>query len=158
MFGDALIELLFTVFKNCLKCGVFPRDWKKGNIVPVFKKGEKQNLNIYIYIYIYIKLKQGGIKDKLLCPLIDFLKNSQQIVVLNGQFSSWTKVNVAVPQGSVSGLLLFLIYINDLPNDLQSNPKIFADDISLFSAVQDIITNTVSLSHDLSKISEWTVQ
>ena len=67
-------------------------------------------------------------------------------------------MNVAVPQGSISGLLLFLIYINDLPNDLQSNPKIFADDISLFSAAQDIITNTVSLNHDLSKISEWTAQ
>ena len=132
---------------------------KKETLYLYLKKVKnKISIYIYIYIYIYIKLKQGGIKDKLLCPLIDFLKNSQQIVVLNGQFSSWTKVNVAVPQGSVSGLLLFLIYINDLPNDLQSNPKIFADDISLFSAVQDIITNTVSLSHDLSKISEWTVQ
>ena len=132
---------------------------KKETLYLYLKKVKnKISIYIYIYIYIYIKLKQGGIKDKLLGPLIDFLKNSQQIVVLNGQFSSWTKVNVAVPQGSVSGLLLFLIYINDLPNDLQSNPKIFADDISLFSAVQDIITNTVSLSHDLSKISEWTVQ
>ena len=104
------------------------------------------------------KLKQNVIKDKLLCLLIDFLKNRQQRVVLNGQFSSWTKVNAGVPQGSILGPLLFLIYINDLPNALQSNPKLFADDTSLFSTVQDITTSTVSLNNDLKKISEWAVQ
>ena len=86
------------------------------------------------------------------------LENCQQRVVLNGQSSSWTKVNAGVPQGSILGPLLFLIYINDLPNGLQSNPKLFADDTSLFSTVQDITTSTVSLNNDLTKISEWAVQ
>ena len=104
------------------------------------------------------KLKQNGIKDKLLCLLIDFLKNRQQIVVLNGQSSSWTNMNAGVPQGSILGPLLFLFYINDLPNGLQSNPKLFADDTSLFSTVQDTTTSTVSLNNDLTKISEWAVQ
>ena len=104
------------------------------------------------------KLKQNGLKDKLLYILIDFLKNRQQRVVLNGQFSSWTKVNAGVPQGSILGPLLFLIYINDLPNGLQSNPKLFADDTSLFATVKDITTSTVSLNYDLTKISEWAVQ
>ena len=44
-------------------------------------------------------LKQNEIKDKLLCLLINFLKNCQERVVLNGQFSSWAKVNPGVPQG-----------------------------------------------------------
>ena len=60
------------------------------------------------------KLKQNGVKDKLLCILINVLKNRQQRVVLNGQFSSWTKVNAGVPQGSILGTLLFLIYIKRL--------------------------------------------
>ena len=86
------------------------------------------------------------------------MKNRQQRVVLNGQSSSWTKVNVGVPQRSILEPLLLLIYINDLPNGLQSNPKLFADDTSLFSTVQDITTSTVSLKNDLTKISEWAVQ
>ena len=88
--------------------------------------------------------------DKLLCLLTDFLKNRQQRVVLNGQFSSWAKVNAGVPQGSIVGSSLFLIYVNDLPNGLKSNPKLFADDTSLFSTVQDITKSTVSLNNDLS--------
>ena len=104
------------------------------------------------------KLKQNGMKDKLLCLLMDFLKNRRQRVVLNGQFSSWTKVNAGVSQGSILGPLLFLIYISDLPNGLQSNPKLFANDTSLFSSVQDITTSTVSLNNDLTKVSERVVQ
>ena len=47
MSGDAIIEPLFKIFKNYLKCGIFPGDWKKGNIVPIFKKGNKQNIKNY---------------------------------------------------------------------------------------------------------------
>ena len=65
--------------------------------------------------------------------VIDFLKNRQQRVVLNGQLSSWTMVNAQVSQGSILRPLLILIYINDLPNGLQSNAKLFADDTSLSS-------------------------
>ena len=48
--------------------------------------------------------------------------------------------------------------MNNLSNGLQSNTKPFADNTSVFSAVQDITTSTISLSQDLSKISEWVVQ
>ena len=56
------------------------------------------------------------------------------------------------------GPLLFLIYIKDLPNGLQSNPKLFADDTSSFATAKDITTSTASLNSDLTKISEWAVQ
>ena len=54
--------------------------------------------------------------------------------------------------------LLFLVYMNDLPNSLQSNPKFFANDTFLFSTVQDITTSTVSINHDLTKTSAWAVK
>ena len=86
------------------------------------------------------------------------MKNRQQRVVLNGQFSSWAKVHADILQGSILGPLLFLICINDLPKGLESNPKLFADDTFLFSRIHDITTSTVSLKNDLTKISEWAVQ
>ena len=56
------------------------------------------------------------------------------------------------------GPLLFLIYINDLTNDIKSKCKLFADDTSLFSVVHDIDTSANDLNHDLEKISEWAFQ
>ena len=47
MSADAIIESLFTIFKNCLKCGIFPDEWKKENIVPIFKKDDRQNIKNY---------------------------------------------------------------------------------------------------------------
>ena len=60
-----------------------------------------------------------------------------------------------VPQGSILGPLLFLIYINDLPNRLKSNAKLFADDTSLFTIVKDKNESTNVLNNDLSLISKW---
>ena len=76
---------------------------------------------------IIFKLHQNGISDNLLNILSDFLRNRKQRIMLNGQFSSWTKVNTGIPQGSILAPLLFLIYINDLPDSLSSNAKLFAD-------------------------------
>ena len=87
-----------------------------------------------------------------------FLKNGKQRAALNGQTSSGTNVLAGVPQGSILGPLFFLIYINDLSDDLSSNPKLFADDTSLFSVVHDKNTSAKELNNDLRKISNWAYQ
>ena len=55
----------------------------------------------------------------------DFLSNRYQRVILNGKVSRWVKVNAGVPQSSIFGILLLLIYINDLLTVLSSNPRLF---------------------------------
>ena len=80
------------------------------------------------------------------------------MVVLNGQYSSWTSIEAGVPQGSILGSLLFLIYINNLSNDLTTNVKLFTDDIPLFSIVHNMNTSTTNLSDDLNKIKNWAIQ
>ena len=83
------------------------------------------------------KLKRTGLVGNLLTTLADFLKDRKQRAVLNGQNSPWVSVEAGVPQGSILGQLLFLIYINDVSENLVSNPKLFVDDTSLFSIIFD---------------------
>ena len=74
------------------------------------------------------ELKLNRIAGELLDTLTNLLKERKQRVVLNGQYTTWTNVKAGVPQGSIFGPSLFLIYINDLPENLVSNPKLFAND------------------------------
>ena len=104
------------------------------------------------------KLKQNGICGPLLKILIDFLKSRKQRVVLNGQHSSWSDVLAGVPPGSILGLLLFFIYINDLSDGLQFNPKLFPDHTSLLATVHNIKKATNDLNNDLTKITKWAFQ
>ena len=236
--GDTICTPLDLIFKQSLTTGVlFLSEWKKGDIVPCYKKGDKQNLKNYrpisllsicgkiierlifnetfsfflannllapiqsgfkpgdscinqllsitheIYSSfdggfevrsvildiskafdkvwhegIIFKLQQNGISDDLLNISSDFLRNRKQRVTLNGQSSSWTNVNAGISQGSVLGPLLFLIYIDDLPDGLSSNSKLFADHTSLFSVGHDINSSAIELNSDLKKINDWTFQ
>ena len=88
--------------------------------------------------------------------LIDsFLSDKYQRVLLNGQTSKWPQIKAGVLQGSVLGPLLFLVYINDLPEWLTSNVELFADDTSIFSMVRDSRFSSLSLNEDLSEIPQW---
>ena len=92
-----------------------------------------------------------------MCLIKDFLSNRKQRVVLNGHCSSWIDVQAGVPQGSILGLSLSLIYIHDLPDNLVSNPKLFADD-KLFSTVTDPNVAANKINNDLHNISTWAYQ
>ena len=235
--GSTIYRPLEIIFKEALSTGLFPSEWKKGNIVPIHKKGDKQVLKNYrpvsllpicgkvfeILIFnemfsfllennlvspnqsgfkpgdscinqllsitheifqsfdvgfevrsvfldiskafdkvwhkgLIFKLSQNGISGNLLDILSDFLSDRKQRVVLNGQKSTWENVNAGVPQGSILGPLLFLIYINDLSGDLSSKTKLFADDTSLFNEAHDINISANELNNDLKKVSNWAFQ
>ena len=227
--GKSIYIPLRKIFEECLRTGTFPLEWKTDNVVPIFKKGDKQiyknywpasllaifgkileemfpffienkliianqsgfkpgdsciNQLIAITHKIYqsfdvgyevrgvfldiskafdkvwhedliFKLKQNGISVKLFNLIKDFLKNRKQRVVLNGPFSSRADVDAGVPQGSILGPLIFLIYINDLTNDLSSSAKLSADDTSLFSVVFNVDVTAKELNDDPAKVQEW---
>ena len=107
---------------------------------------------------LLFKLKRSGIDGHLYSLIHDFLSNRKQRVVLNGMESSWELIKSGVPQGSVLGPLLFLIYINDLTDNISSNMRLFADDSSLFIKVRNIQDTQDQLMEDLDKITNWAGQ
>ena len=230
--GKSICKPLDLIFQSCIKQGKFPTEWKKANVVPVHKKGDKQILKNYrpvsllpicgkiferliynnlseyfiendlisqnqsgfkagdscinqlisitheIYqsfddglevrgVFLDIskafdkvwhegpifKLKQNGVRGNFLETLTNFLNDRKQRVVLNDQHSKWANIEAGVPQDSILGPLLFLIYINDLPDNLISNSKLFAGDTSLFSVINDKHLSANKLNQDLNRIN-----
>ena len=99
------------------------------------------------------KIKHIGVTGPPLELIQSFLSHRFQRVVLNGgQSSTWLPVTAGVPQGSILGPLLFLIYMNDLSNNLSSTAKLFADDTSFFSVVNDVNLSQFHLNSDLKNI------
>ena len=84
--------------------------------------------------------------------------NRKERVAINGSFSEYSNIESGMPQGSVLGPLLFLIYINDLEVNMKSNVKFFGDDTMLFSLVEDPKVSADELNHDLDLINKWGYQ
>ena len=77
-------------------------------------------------------------------------------MVINGEESSWSNVLSGIPQGSVLGPALFLVFINDLPDSIKNLVKIFADDTKVYSTVGAICDREqLELQEDLDESSEW---
>ena len=104
------------------------------------------------------KLKSNGISGNLLLFFESYLFNRHQRVTLNGTESPWKSISAGVPQGSVLGPLLFLIYINDLTENIKSQMRLFADDSFIFSQVTDVQVTHEQLVEDLETVSNWGYQ
>ena len=236
---DSIVLPLKLIFQNILSTGIFPDFWKRANVTPIHKKGDKQVIKNYrtisllpicsklfekiVFKHLYnflnlnalltknqsgfrpgdstinqlislvndihksfdkrkslevrsvfldiskafdkvwhdgliFKLKQNGISGSLLKLFRNYLYNRKKRVVLNGSVSTFFQIESGVPQGSVLGPLLFLIYINDLEKNIISNVKFFADDTMIFSIVHDPIISATNLNHDLNLVNKWAYQ
>ena len=100
------------------------------------------------------KLAFYGIRGPLLTWIRNFITNRTQRVILNGRSSQLSNVLSGVPQGTVLGPLLFLCYINDLPKNITSRVKLYADDVLLYSPVTTT-TDCQSLQKDLERLVQW---
>ena len=224
---------LALLYRRSLDTGILPTEWKQGMVVPIFKKGDKQNPENYrpvsltsvpckvleslirdelmdhlasngllsdaqhgfrprrscttqlletidnwsrmidqktpvdvVYLdfrkafdsvphrRLLSKLRSYGISGRLLTWIEAFLSDRSQQVALNGCRSNLVPVASGVPQGSVLGPVLFLLYINDLPDVVTSQIKMFADDAKVFSSIADP-TAAVGMQADLDALVAW---
>ena len=96
------------------------------------------------------KLQAAGVTGAVLAWFRNYLCDRKQRVILPGAVSDWKLICAGVPQGSILGPLLFLLYINDIVNDIGSNIRLSAEII-----VEDSLAAAGSLNTDLDRISQW---
>ena len=235
--GICIVPSLTRLINLSLSQGVVPQKWKLANVIPLFKKGEKDDTNNYrpvsllscvskilervvfkhlfnylrdnqfisphqsgfqpgdsttnqlSYLYhvfadaldkkkdvhivfcdvkkafdrvwhrgLLYKLQKAGVFGTLLEWFKNYLSNRYQQVVIRGQTSEKGKIKAGVPQGSVLGPLLFLIYMNDITSITHCNIKLFADDTSLYIEFDNNDDATDLLDHDLQNMQNWADQ
>ena len=142
----AVLDLLNNIvesFENKSVCSVVFLDFAKAF--------DTVNHNILID-----KLENYGLRGIPKKWFKSYLTDRQQIVCINEKLSSKLTVDCGVPQGSVLGPILFLLYINDIANSLlKSKCLLFADDTSLFHSSKNIQQLESTLNNDLNNIQEW---
>ena len=106
------------------------------------------------HMHLLTKLEAFGIKGKLLDWIGQFLLDRKQRVTIKDKFSSWSNVKSGIPQGSVLGPILFIMYINDLPNTIKCCLKIFADDTKIYKDIS-VISDKHMLQSDLDELFHW---
>ena len=103
---------------------------------------------------LLVKLDAVGIKGRLYDWISDFLLNREQRVQIRNATSEWTNVLSGVPQGSVLGPILFLIYVNDIVMNIESTIKLFADDAKIYRPIKDD-NDPQALQEDLKRLENW---
>ena len=104
---------------------------------------------------LLFKMRQAGISNPLLRWFESYLSNRFQRVVLEGSVSDYRGVSAGVPQGSILGPIMFLVYINDIVENINSCIRLFADDTSLYLIVDDPGASADPMNSDLEKIHTW---
>ena len=103
---------------------------------------------------LLLKLKAHGIGNDVINWIEEWLTHRRQRLIVYGEISNWKSVLSGVPQGSVLGAILFLIYINDLEDGISSKVLKFADDTKVFRKVTNV-TDKKKLHDDLHKQFKW---
>ena len=104
---------------------------------------------------LLFKLERHGIDGSALQWFRNFLTGRMQRVVLRGTCSSWSPVLSGVPQGTILGPVLFILYVNDISSGISSTVKLYADDTKVYREISDIARDTSILQSDLFHLRNW---
>ncbi len=103
---------------------------------------------------LLLKLKTIGVEGRLLGWIREWLRERRQRVVIGGEYSEWTAVTSGVPQGSVLGPVLFIIFINDIDEGIKSRIWKFADDLKMVGRVTSQ-ADIEQIREDIDKLVKW---
>ena len=109
------------------------------------------------YSILLTKFKDIGLSGSAVNWFSSYLSDRQQLVDVSGTFSSETKIECGVPQGSIMGPLLFLIYVNDMPAVVKHKLLIYADDAALLVHGKNLKDIQSSLSSELEMVNQWLI-
>ena len=133
-------------------------DWTgyldNGNPVDVVYLDFKKAFDSVPHVRLKNKVASYGISGPLLSWIQDFLSQRVQRVTVDGCYSEWTEVISGIPQGSVLGPTLFVMFVNDIPDITTSHTQLYADDAKVYSPIQ-CQTSCHQLQRDLDSISAW---
>lgn len=137
------------VYKSYI-CDAFDKRLQVDSIYTDFSKAfDKVSHSILIQ-----KLSRYGIHGSLLRWIASYICNRSQMVAIKGFLSDPISVTSGVPQGSILGPLLFIVFINDLTNNISGNCLLYADDLKIFHSVSDV-SDCARLQNDIDAVHEW---
>ena len=117
----------------------------------------RKTFNTVPHNELLIKLRTMGISGNLWQWFKSYLLNHQHCVKIQNKYSDLLPVLSGIPQGSILGPLLFLVYVNDIPQYTTSTTLLFADDTKCFRFINDP-TDSITLQQDINSLVEWTTE
>ena len=130
------------------------RSMCEGNQIDIAVMDFSKAFDVVPHKRLLSKLDFYGIRDKTLLWIESFLSDRTQQVVVEGEFSETAPVTSGVPQGSVLGPILFLVFINDMPECVKSRCRLFADDSIIYRSVNND-NDAADLQNDLNALHKW---
>jgi hypothetical protein len=147
--GDSIVNQLISILND------FEKAIDDGKEIIIIFCDISKGLNRVWQQDLLYKLKSIGIDDAVLNWFESYLSNRRQQVVINVETSDTKSINDRVPRGSILVSMLFLIYINDIVNNISSNIKLFADDTSLYLVVDNDYESAEQLNKYIESIHQW---